>query len=396
MSRKLALSAFCASNGAFEATSRKIAAHTLRTFSSTAQRNKEMVYFTKSSSPELDKILNEIRQKIILPAYLPKDQQKKIYAKKYEKLLQADPITIEIDGEVNKFRYQDPFVSIPSTSKSLYSAISLFTPEDFSNLRPLIEGLTIAGRNLDSGIQAKIIRKAGHKGRIYDIIELARGVRRTNFKLDSAEKITELLHWVQMKAVDSAWDPEETAKALRWAEIVVDLVEEEDHRPGAAKDSMLLAQDPTTSLATLHLAAALALKQGTEADPALIDKVTRHAKKIVLLWEEGLALLETKEPVLLLRDGMFAHLREKNIFVKFAAPWLYGLDSAIKVLQDRGGEHSELATKLQVRRDSLAAEIQAARQGLQRGRMGEAVWKAVFEGERGDWSKQENKNEVEA
>ncbi|KAI0887350.1 uncharacterized protein GGS22DRAFT_186182 [Annulohypoxylon maeteangense] len=383
MSRKLALGASRASNGAFTFAARTAMSTTQRTFSSTAQRNREMIYFSKASSEELDNILSEIRHQIILPAFLPQDQRKKIYSKKYEKQLQADPITIEIDGEVFKFRHQSPFSSVPNTKKALYRAIELFsTPEDFSNLRPLIEGLAIADRTFNVNSQTKLTRLIGDKGRIYDIIELARSVKRTSFKLDMSEKVTEILYHVQMRAVRSGWDLEETRKALRWTEIVVALLEEKDHQPAnglVPRDTLPLARDPMVLLSPLHLAAVLVQKQGTEAEPAVVDKVIQYATKIVLLWDEGKTLRQTQPESLFQPDEPLAYIAVDNKFVKLGASWLYGLNAALEVLQNQGPQHAELAAKLKTRRDSLEEELRLARENA-KGGVGEAVWQVVFGG----------------
>ncbi|KAI2469267.1 hypothetical protein F4781DRAFT_442874 [Annulohypoxylon bovei var. microspora] len=385
MTSKTALSAFCASNGVLEFAARRIAVPTQRTFSSTAQRNKNMVYFQKSSSKELDDLLHEIRHKIILPAYLPFDQRKKIYVKKYVKKLQSDPITIEIDGEVFKFRHQNPFTDVPETKRSLFRALQLFsTREDFANLRPLIEGLVYTNRKLYSDALSRIVRMIGAKGHVYDVIELARGVKRTRFKLDSSEKVNEVLHHVQLKAVESDWDPAATEKALRWAEIVLELIQEEDHQhvlpegefppPG----QLPLWRDPMVLLAPLHLAATLVQKQGAEADPALVDKVMSYANTIVLLWEEGKRLRQTQPEVLFELERELYYLTEPNKFTKLVAPLLYGLEAAIKVVQDRD---PALAAQLQTRHDTLEAEVAPTR-AVSQGKIGDAVWRWVFEGEK--------------
>ncbi|KAI1106270.1 hypothetical protein F4804DRAFT_301353 [Jackrogersella minutella] len=395
MTRRLALSAFCASNGAFECAARRIAMSTHRTFSSTAQRNKNMIHFTPTSSPELDDVLNLIRHQIILPAYLPTEQRIKLTKKKYEKSLQSDPITMEIDGEVIKFRYRSPFREIINTRTSLFQALTHFsTPEDFANLSPLLEGLANAKRIIRPQWYCKIIRICGDQGFINVILECARAVRRTNFKLNSSESSVSVLHYIQMKAVDSDWDPEETAQALRWAEMVLDMLQEPEHLPKVKTEAedegqLPLHKDPLALLAPLHLAAALVLKQGAEADPALLEKVTRYAKDIILLWPEGKGLKEIQPAVLYEDDKPLEYLMLPNKFTGFASPLLYGLQTAAKLITD-----PELAAQLQARADLLAEEVSdarekarlskeaaAAEQKVMLANKGEMVWRKIFEGE---------------
>ncbi|OTB20664.1 hypothetical protein K445DRAFT_7438 [Daldinia sp. EC12] len=337
--------------------------------------------FTPTSSPELDKLLDTIRHKIILPAYLPTDQRKKMFSPKYEKKLQSDPIIIEIDGEVFKFRYQNPFKDIPQTRRSVVNAVSRFeAPEDFANLRPLIEGVAYAQRHFDPSFYCKILRVLGAKGRIFDVIELARGVARSGFRLDSSEKVNEVLHWVQMKAVDADWDPAETAQAFRWAEMVLELMQEEDHLPKRHKNEHLLKgelplhRDPMVLLAPLHLAAALVSKQGAEADEAVVDKLVKYARDVVRLWPQGKKLSEVQPAALYEEYDKMGYLQEPNKYVVITAPLLRGLEIAIDALDTR---NSDLAAQLRSRRDMLSAEVEEAL-GKARGNRGKAVYEKLY------------------
>ena len=178
-----------------------------------------ITHFTPTSSLDLDRLLSDIRTKIILPSYLPRAQRKKIYSLKWEKKLKADPIVIEIDGEVINFRYQNPLTDIPNTQKSVGAAIKQFeTPADFANLKPLLEGVHYTGQKIDQSFYAKVARLVSAKGYVYEMLECARSARRTGYKLDSSEKVNEVLHHVQLKARDADWDEAETRQARRGAE----------------------------------------------------------------------------------------------------------------------------------------------------------------------------------
>ncbi|KAI0114839.1 hypothetical protein F4814DRAFT_417278 [Daldinia grandis] len=404
MSRNSALSALCASNAAWEYTTTMMAGSTRRTFSSTARRNAGIVHFTETSSPELDHLLSTIRHKIILPAYLPTDQRRKIFSPKYEKKLQSDPIIIEIDGEVLKFRHQNPFRDMPQTRRAVLDAVTLFdAPEDFANLRPLIEGVAYASRKFHHGFYCKLIRVLGAKGRIFEVIELARAVARTEFRLDASEKVNEIMHFVQMKAIDAdrdaaeepadaveepadgisaARDPvKETAKALRWAEIVIELLQLEAHQPRRFKSDPVLEgelplhRDPMVLLAPLHLAAALVSKQGGEVDEAAVDKLAKYARDVVRLWPEDKKLSQVQPPALYKDYNKMGYLREPNKFFIIAAPLLRGLDLAVEVLE---AGIPELAAQLRSRRDVLAAEVQEAHAGGKGKKRGELVYEKLY------------------
>ncbi|KAI1393416.1 uncharacterized protein F4822DRAFT_423885 [Hypoxylon trugodes] len=407
MSRRSTISALCASNGALESATRRIVGSTPRTFSSTARQNASIGHFTPTSSPQLDELLNMIRQKIILPAYLPREQRKKLYSPKYEKKLRSDPVTIEIDGEVIRFRYTNPFIEMPQTRRSVLSAISQFqTADDFVNLQPLIEGTAKAQRTFDPSFYCKVIRILGQRDRIYDAIELARSVSRTDFRLDCSEKVNEILHFVQMKAVDADWDPVVTARVLRWSEMVLEMLEEEEHQPEQRKsdvprrDVLPLHRDPMVLLAPLHLAASLLAKLGTEAGAAAVaaaeskaeaeadteaevkipskeevrEKLNKYANDIVRLWPEGKKLMEIQPKDLYETEDKMEYLTVPNKFVVIATPLLYGLEAAIPLVEP------ELAAQLKSRRDILAAEVQQARKeaGAKPGKRGEIVYQKIY------------------
>ncbi|RYP73172.1 hypothetical protein DL771_003808 [Monosporascus sp. 5C6A] len=383
MSRKSMLGALCAGRGTLETATRRVAGQSRRTFTSTTSRHG--LYNPGRLTTDLDELLSTIRHKIILPSYLPLAQRKKIYSPKYEKKLQSDPIVIEIDGEVLKFRHMNPLAGdIPETRRSVIEAVSRFeTADDFVNLQPLLEGIYYTSRKFDPGFYAKIVRLSGQRGRVYDALACARMARRTGLRLDSSEKANEVLHFVQFKAVDAGFAPADTARALRWAELVVDMLADEQHRPRRRKDEppaegeLPLDRDPQVLLARLHLAAALARSRraegGGEADEAIVEKVDKYAADIVGAWPEGKRLKDLQPAALYEDEDKMGYLLEPNKFVVLAAPLLYGIETAIDVVEP------ELADQLRSRRDTLEAEVQEARAayGMKPGR-GEAVYQKLY------------------
>jgi hypothetical protein len=306
-------------------------------------------------------------------------QRKRIYSVKWEKKLQSDPITIEIDGEVLKFRYQNVMTDVPNTRKSMMAAISQFeTSADFANLKPLLEGIAYAGRKLDTSFYAKVLRLAGLKGHIYDIIDCARSVRKTGFKLDSSEKVNEVLFSVQMKAVDAEWDEAQTRQALRWAEMVVEMLYKEGHQPKRQKNEPVvpgelpLNRDPMVLAAPLHLAAMFVARH--EASEEIVEKVNKLARDIVALWPEGKKMKEVQPAELYEDYDKMGYLLKPNKFVSLAVPLLHGLETAVKVVEP------ELTSQLQTRCDALAAEIKEAREAIAEDSRGEKVYKQFYEG----------------
>ncbi|KAI1426728.1 hypothetical protein F5Y12DRAFT_712880 [Xylaria sp. FL1777] len=358
MSRQFMLSTFRAGNGAFEAAARRTAGLQLRSFTSTAKRNESITHFTPTSSAELDSLLANIRHKIILPAFLPTAQRRKIFLPKWQKKLDADPITMEIDGEVLKFRYVNPLTEVPSTPKAVGAAVVLFnTPADFANLRPLLEGLYYAGRTLSPQLGAKILRLAGSKGQIYSVIDCARSVRQTGFQFNTHEKAMWALHFIQMNARHADWDEAKTRKALRWAEMVIVMLQTSSHKTeGFAHNppvpgELPISRDPMVLAAPLHLAAVLAARYSP--DEEILDRVYHLARDVVALWPEDKKFKEIYHPRLFTRDHSMRYLSVDSIFINMTTPLLHGLETAAKVVV----KDPELARQLQIRFNTLRAEI---------------------------------------
>ncbi len=186
--------------------------------------------FAPSSSAELDDILAEIRTKILLPSYLPQVQRKKLYSPRFEHRLRSDPITMEIDGQQLRLTHVDLFRDVPNSRRMLHAALDrMRSRADFDNLPRLLEGLHHAGRRLRADDAARVARRAGAAGHVYAVIECARTARRTGFRLDASEKAAEVLAWVQLRAVDAAWARPDTEQALRWADMVLAMLEDELH-----------------------------------------------------------------------------------------------------------------------------------------------------------------------
>ncbi|KAK7918256.1 hypothetical protein PG985_010130 [Apiospora marii] len=386
MSRRPIIGAVSASNCAFEAATRRIATNQIRSFSSTPPRNAQQVaHFTPTSSTELDELLSTIRTKIILPSYLSLTQRKQLMSKRYEKKLAADPVIIDIDGEILKFRYLNPLGGgLPNTQKSVMQAVTSFeTEDDFVNLRPLLEGIHNTHQKLDANFWTKITRVIGSKGHIYEMIEAARRAKWTGYRLDSSERLNEMLLYVQLKAVESEWRKSETEQALRWSEMIIELLQTEVHKPKSSRApgsnraalSYSLEHDPQVLIAPLHLASALVVKTGVETE-SVLEKVNKYARDVVRLWPEGKQLKQLHKPEAYQARNEMAYLTCPNKFVTMATPLLHGLESAVQVVKD-----AELLRQLQSRRDILSAEVESARKTAQaegKAGRGESVYGKFF------------------
>ncbi|KAI0480471.1 hypothetical protein GGR56DRAFT_274741 [Xylariaceae sp. FL0804] len=391
MLRPPVLGAVCAGRSTIRAAALSTAG-ARRAFTSTARRDARMIHFHEDvSSEELANLLRTIRTKIILPTYLPLKERKKLYSPRYKKKLEAEPIMIDIDGEIIKFRYLDPQTELPKTRDSVMEAVLKFeTPEDLRNLKPLLEGINRTTDKINPNTWARMVRILCQRGHLYDVIECARSVRRTGFKLDTSERVNLLLLHAQRKAVDTKWGFEETRQALRWAAMVLEMLEDEEHQPHRPQHKQVegeppLSRDPMVIMAPMHLTAALVLRhrqlpaaapQGEDDAAAaaaslsdaelvtMMERLKKYAQDVVGLWPEGRPLRQVYPPQLYKYDDRLAYLVDDRNFARLAQPFRVGLAMAARVLEP---EEPELAAQLRSRQATLEGDagVTAATPGRQ-------------------------------
>ncbi|KAK4202685.1 hypothetical protein QBC40DRAFT_338139 [Triangularia verruculosa] len=326
-----------------------------RLFSVTSQRAAGFIVFKKGSNPELQERLDTLYNKIVLPSYLSEEQQRKLTKTKYKEQLRNDPITMEIDGEIHKFRYVDPMKDMPSASKLVKEAVDHMDHADYQNLHLILKGFKRANRKLTDQLAIRIIRRAHQSDRLDAILDCARQVELTGFKLDTPERLSQLLTSIQTRAVESAFKADPTRKALKQTEKVIDLLEfeGEGHRPSKRSETARpFYHEPMFLGLRLNLAASLAVKTRDSQD--VDGKVTQYAEQLVHFWPENTGILELQPDTAYEDPQNVQYLLDRNNFLFHVSPVLHGLQMAAKVV-DPG-----LSMKLQHRADALENEIRQA------------------------------------
>ncbi|KAI9729661.1 MAG: hypothetical protein M1818_008414 [Claussenomyces sp. TS43310] len=298
-----------------------------RTFISTSfcQRHGAVPEFSETTSSELDDVLSTFRSKVFLPAHLSKAHRDLIYGSKNRKVLDEDPLKVEIAGEEFYLGHLDRTKDQPNSAKGLLQAVTLMKDKkDWDNLPIFFEGLKTAKRTIKTCHLEKVVRKAGNAGRQDTILECARRVSKTGFALKDAGLVREIMWWLQYKAASSTWDPSQTQKALSMAEQVAILLEDERHSgQRVVKGIQDVKIRPEVVGILLELAAAHAKQKGTgDAD----GKVTTYADKLISIMKDDRDL-RTALPV---EDGWDA----RNNWLRFVSPIIYGLRTAGEVLEN--------------------------------------------------------------
>ncbi|CRK40771.1 hypothetical protein BN1708_016828, partial [Verticillium longisporum] len=258
-----------------------------------AEMDTRYITFDPDVSDNLAPILTEIQNKIILPYYLPPHQRERVFNEKHRNSLRMNPVDIEIDGLTHRFSHL-PWKEIPSTRAVFHEALrNMETTHDWSNFVRLLSGLREAKRVINTAMFVKMIRQTGAKGRVFAVIDAARQTKRTGLRFDLPQKVQEVLLFVQLKALDAAWEKKELEQALRWSTMVLEMAADPAHRLEKRRPDWLswpVERDPLSLTAPLHLAAALAV--GHNAGRDVDGRVAYWAKQVVAAWPAGKGLLE--------------------------------------------------------------------------------------------------------
>ncbi|KFY01504.1 hypothetical protein O988_02702 [Pseudogymnoascus sp. VKM F-3808] len=305
--------------------------------------------FQPTSSPELDTLLSKFRDTIFLPAHLSKKHRDLVYAFKHKKALETIPVMVEIGGEEVRLKHINKTKDVPNQRKGLREALKLMKDKkDWDNFPLLLEGLHSAERKLDDVSLEVFVRTASKVGRQDTVLESARRVSKTGFRIDTRQIAKTVVWWIQYRAMINGFSPAETKKALSMAEQIAILMEDEAHAGKRVADS----EDPRTSPEVigflLELSALNAKHQGGKDENGSVEK---YAKNL-------LASLRDKE-----FEGLQQRLKtvdparvpevESNSMLQTVAPILLGVRTAVSIL----GASSDTTRQLRDLETKLAAQV---------------------------------------
>jgi hypothetical protein len=297
--------------------------------------------FTEVSTPELQDLLSTMRQNVFLPAHLSKPHQALVFGARHRKLLEDDPVTVEVAGENFQLKHIDRMKDQPGSIDSLLKAVSLMKEKkDWDNLPILLEGLRIAGRKLKPQYWEKLVRKAGQAGQQSTILECVRRASRTGFVLKDLNLVREIMWWIQYKALSTGWTAQSTRKGLAMAEQIVDLLEDEKHCGGTFLCNSDPRARPEVAGILLQLAASHSkLTGGKDED----RKVEIYSKR----------LLGTLARKANLREGLpdGRELWTSNALLCNITPIVYAMRVAAEILSP----NSEISKQLKEQEPALAA-----------------------------------------
>ncbi|KAM5351404.1 hypothetical protein ACJ41O_004127 [Fusarium nematophilum] len=239
-----------------------------RHFSATPARGLSAI-FAETENLKLNEALKVIQEKIILPAYLPQKQRELVFNPKKRNFIQQNPVVIELDGLEHKFSTINRFKDVPNSKKALLGALKLMeTKEDWDNLGTLLAGYKKAGIRVHREHYARITRMAGRAKQTYAIIECAKQADKTGLVLDQKDCVVLLLANINKKITHPSGEADETLQALKWTNLVLDLLQRPEHLKEGVMPLDRLHFSPVVRGLVLFAQASAAQAQQAAEEPA--------------------------------------------------------------------------------------------------------------------------------
>lgn len=239
--------------------------------------------FTSTSSPEIDTLFLDFREKVFTPAALAQHHRDLIYKKSRHPILLNDPgvtVTLSNDEDI-KLQPMEPR-DRPNKRKSLSRLAVLLgdgeNAEAWTNLPAFLEGMEIAKEKLPIKWMQKITRKANMTGKTGVIKLCAEMVKKTGASLALPLMTRELMLGYHMQAVKGGFQGEELEKALKSAEQITLMMEDKLHCAGKLKPWHVdMRKDPTVLGVLLELTAykAINIDGGEDVDGKVASLVTK-------------------------------------------------------------------------------------------------------------------------
>lgn len=170
-------------------------------------------------------------------------------------MLLSDPVTVEVGGEEHTLEPLDVTKDVPDAWKSLNQAMDLMgtSKADWTNLPILLGAMRRAGRRWKDWQWERIVRTAGDRGMVAEVLQSLRRVEETGLLLGELRVVREVMWACRERAVQGGWRKTETEAALRCAEQVAEMFEHDVHSEHFTK-----TRDPRIAMDVLGLVLELA------------------------------------------------------------------------------------------------------------------------------------------
>ena len=239
--------------------------------------------FNPTSSPELDELFLNFREKVFTPFALAQHHRDLIYKKSRHSILLNDPgvtVTLSNDEEI-RLMPMEPREK-PNKRKSLNRLVQLLREspdaEGWTNLPAFLEGMEMAKEELPAAWVEKLTRTANKAGKTGVIKLCAEMVKKTGVTLANPAMTQELMLGYHLQAAQEQFSGEALEKALKSAEQISFMMEDKLHCAGKLKAGHQdMRKDPIVLGVLLELAAykAVNVTGGEDVDGRVAGLVTK-------------------------------------------------------------------------------------------------------------------------
>ncbi|KAF2746122.1 hypothetical protein M011DRAFT_478505 [Sporormia fimetaria CBS 119925] len=233
-----------------------------RAFSqSAACRRGALPLFLEPSSPELQELLSKLNSKILLPANLTREQKQLIFKKENKARLEAEPIEITLGDVTLPLEHIDRMKDVPNRWSVLKGVLdNSKTAEDWENVLRAVEGMHAANIRIKPQQYEMIVRRLFHADMPHLVLKAVQRPEKTGLTLAMPGVVNQVMWGLHKHAAKSNWEDKETEKMLRFAEQIVELMENPAHHPKKQSMAKLAQIEPNAS--PLVLAVPLELAAG--------------------------------------------------------------------------------------------------------------------------------------
>ena len=251
----------------------------LRAFSQSASHNRGgLPVFLPPSTPELAEHLSTLNRRVLLPCHLTQEQQELVYKPANRARIETEPIEITLGDVTLPLEHLDRLQDIPRRRTVIHEILKTSqTRDDWENVMRMMEGCRNAGIELKPEWKERIVRKLGEGGLQHLILKALQRVEATGLNLSDWTVVVEVVRAVRDKAAMADWEKDELVKALKMAEQVVELMEEDGHL-GKVSGPQDWRGHPAVVALPLELAAELVYRYEVEGGE---EKVKKYAARLM-------------------------------------------------------------------------------------------------------------------
>ncbi|KAK4978404.1 hypothetical protein LTR66_010606 [Elasticomyces elasticus] len=243
-------------------------------------QNRAVPAFTATSSSELDEVLETLRSKYFVPAYLNKRQRNLIYRDKYRTQLENEPINATLGDEDVPLEHIDRTKDVPKRLPLLQKAVSLMREkEDWEQVGSMLEGLRTSKAVVKADYMERLVRKANEAGMQHVILRCLQQADKTGLTLRDPRVLEQVLHGLRERAQSGEWAEESVLHAIKQADEVARLLEHEEHGTGRKLSQDDPRTSPTVIGVFLELAAVRAWKHTDKKDED--GTVEKYAERLL-------------------------------------------------------------------------------------------------------------------